>query len=43
MALPLLVLPSGFGSGGRTESLDIAVIEIGEDESRSWSGVCRKS
>lgn len=42
MALPLLVLPSGFCSGGGTESLDIAVTEDGEDESGCWSELCRK-
>lgn len=43
MALPLLVLPSGFCSGGGTSSLDIAVTEDGEGESRGWSEICRES
>lgn len=43
MALPLLVLSSGFCSGGGTESLDIAVTEDGKGESRRWSGSAGKA
>lgn len=34
MALPLLVRPSGFGSGGGTESLDMVFGIIEDDEGR---------
>ena len=43
MALPLLVLPNGFGSKGGIESLDMGTIEDDEGEDRRGLEICMAS
>ena len=40
MALPLLVLPNGFGSKGGPESLDMGTVEDDEGENRRGLEIC---
>ena len=40
MALPLLVLPNGFGSKGGIESLDMRTIEDDKGENRRELEIC---